>query len=175
VAVSGLLGLGVLLALSPNAPPHLEELLFGDPLAASGSDLVAAGALVLVGGLALAALHRRLCATVFDPAGAAALGVRPGRVRLALLLLLAATVTIAVRGLGNLLALAVLVAPAAAARSAASPARALGLAALVGACAGVVGIYVSSHLDVAAGASVALALCAAAALPLRPRRSGARR
>jgi ABC-type Mn2+/Zn2+ transport system permease subunit len=173
VAVTGLLGLGVLLALAPTAPPHLEGLLFGDPLGADTSDLVAAGMLVLLGGLALAALHRPLSATVFDPAGAAALGVRPNRVRLALLLLLAVTVTVAVRGLGNLLALAVLVAPAAAARHASSPGRALAAAAIAGAGAGIVGIYVSFHLDVAAGASVALSLCAAAALPLRLRRSGA--
>jgi ABC-type Mn2+/Zn2+ transport system permease subunit len=34
VAVSGLFGLGALLALSPEAPPRLEELLFGDLLGA---------------------------------------------------------------------------------------------------------------------------------------------
>jgi ABC-type Mn2+/Zn2+ transport system permease subunit len=173
VAVSGLLGLGALLALAPSAPPRLEELLFGDPLAAGLQDLLAAGGLALAGGVALAALHRPLCATVFDPAGAAALGVRPARTRLALLLLLAVMVTVAARGLGSLLALAVLVAPALAARRAASPGRALLLAGGTGAAAGAAGIYVSFHLDVAAGASVALALCVAAALPLRPRRPGA--
>ena len=83
--------------------------------------------------------------------------------------------TVAVRGLGNLLALAVLVAPALAARNATSPSRGLGLAALVGAVAGIVGIYLSFHLDVAAGASVALVLCGAAALPLRRSPSGASR
>jgi ABC-type Mn2+/Zn2+ transport system permease subunit len=172
VAVAGLLGLGALLALAPNAPPRLEELLFGDPLAAGGGDLLAAGALVVAGGLALAALHRPLCATVFDPAGAAALGLRPVLVRLALLLLMATTVTVATRGLGTLLALAVLVAPAVAGGRASSPGRAIGLAAAIGAAAGMLGIYVSFHLDVAAGASVALALCVAAALPVRRWRAG---
>ncbi|MFN2616330.1 MAG: metal ABC transporter permease [Thermoleophilaceae bacterium] len=173
VAVAGLLGLGALLALAPDAPPRLEELLFGDPLAASGGDLIAAAALAIGGGAALAVLHRPLCATVFDPAGASALGMRPTLVRLALLVLLAASVAVAARGLGSLLALAVLAAPAVAARHASSPARAIGLAAAVGAGAGVVGIYVSFHLDVAAGGAVALALCGAAVLPLSGRRRGA--
>ena len=43
VAVSTLFGLGALLALSPAAPPRLEELLFGDLLGISGADLIAAG------------------------------------------------------------------------------------------------------------------------------------
>ena len=47
VAVSGLLGLGALLALAPSAPPRLEDLLFGDPLAASHTDLLAAGVLAV--------------------------------------------------------------------------------------------------------------------------------
>ena len=90
--------------------------MFGDPLAVSDADLVAAGVLVLAGGAALAALHRPLSASSFDASGAAALGLRPGLVRLALLSLLAAAVAVAVQGLGALLVLAVLVAPPVAVR-----------------------------------------------------------
>ncbi|MGI8749606.1 MAG: metal ABC transporter permease, partial [Thermoleophilaceae bacterium] len=89
----------------------------------------------------------------------------PGRVRVALLLVLAAAVALAVQGLGSLLVLAVLVAPAAAVGDRAStPGRAMVAGAAVATGAGVVGIYSSFHLGGAAGASVALALCAAAAL-----------
>jgi ABC-type Mn2+/Zn2+ transport system permease subunit len=179
VVVTGTFGLGALLALAPDAPPRLEELLFGDPLGVTNGDLVAAAALTLVGGAALALLHRPLCATAFDPAGAAALGARSGLVALALFILLAAAVAVAVQGLGSLLVLAVLVAPAIAVRRRAhSPAAAMLRAAVVGSLAGAVGIYASHHLGSAAGASVALALCAAAAagsrLPARVRRGGAR-
>ena len=83
VVVTGMLGLGALLAVSPSAPPRLGDLLFGDPLAVSDADLVAAAALAAAGGALLAALHRPLAAVAFDPAGADALGLRPGRVRLA--------------------------------------------------------------------------------------------
>jgi ABC-type Mn2+/Zn2+ transport system permease subunit len=176
VVVSGALGLGALLALSPDAPQRLDELLFGDPLAVTDGDLAAAGGLLLCGGAALAALHRPLCAVAFDSPGSGALGLRPALVRLAALGLLAAAVAVAVQGLGNLLVLAVLVAPAAAVRrGAGNPSRAMAQAGAVAVSAGVVGIYASFHLGTAAGASVALALCAAAAAAaLSPWRGAAR-
>ena len=165
VAVTGLVGLGALLALEPDAPPRLEELLFGDPLGVSDSDLAAAAALLVAGGTALFALHRPFAAVAFDPPGAAATGVRPGLARIALLVLLAAAIAVAVRGLGALLVLAVLVAPPVAVRRhAGTPARAMLAGAALAVLAGLIGIEVSFHAGTAAGASVALALCAAAAL-----------
>jgi ABC-type Mn2+/Zn2+ transport system permease subunit len=178
VAVTGLVGLGGLLALAPNSPQRLEELLFGDPLGVTDGDLVAAGLLALLGGVLLAALHRPLSALAFDATGAAAASLRPALVRLALLALLAAAVAVAVQGLGALLVLAVLVAPPVAVRSLArTPARAMLAGAAVAVLAAVVGMEVSFHAHSAAGASVALVLCAAAALGalLRPSRRAARR
>lgn len=164
VVVSGAFGLGVLLALRPDAPARLGELLFGDPLGVSDADLVAAAALALAGGAALAALHRPLTAVAFHAGGASALGLRPGRVRMALLLVLATAVAVAVQGLGSLLVLAILVAPAMAVGDRVrSPGRAMAAGAAVAVAAGVAGLYSSYHLGGAAGASVALALCAAAA------------
>jgi ABC-type Mn2+/Zn2+ transport system permease subunit len=178
VAVTGLVGLGALLALEPEAPPRLEELLFGDPLGVSDGDLAAAAALLLAGGAALAALHRPLAAVAFDPSGAAAAGLRPALIRIALLVLLASAIAVAVRGLGALLVLAALVAPPVAVRRhARTPAGAMLGGSAVAVAAGVTGIEVSFHAGTAAGASVALALCAAAAVgalaparrPRRPR------
>jgi ABC-type Mn2+/Zn2+ transport system permease subunit len=177
IAVTGLVGLGALLALAPEAPQRLEELLFGDPLGVTDGDLVAGALLLVLGGAALAALHRPFSTLAFDPAGAAAAGIRLGLTRLALLVLLAAAVAVAVQGLGALLVLAVLIGPPVAVRAhAGSPARAMLAGAAVAVAAAVVGIEVSFHAHSAAGASVALALCAAAALGalLRPSRRAAR-
>ncbi len=173
VAVSGMLGLGVLLALAPKTPQRLAELLFGNPLSASNADVASAAVLAVLGGGALVALHRPLAAVAFDSAGAASVGVRSTPVRLALAVLLAAAVCVAVQGLGNLLALAVVLAPPLAVRRHVSSVPGAMLAgAAVGAAAGLVGIYASYGLDVAAGAAVALALCAAAAIgALAPVRS----
>jgi ABC-type Mn2+/Zn2+ transport system permease subunit len=178
VAVTGLVGLGGLLALAPDSPQRLEELLFGDPLGVTDGDLVAAGLLALLGAALLAALHRPLSALAFDAAGAATAGLRPELVRLALLTLLAAAVAVAVQGLGALLVLAVLIAPPVAVRSrAGTPGRAMLAGAAVAILAAVVGLGVSFHAHSAAGASVALALCAAAALGalVRPSPRAARR
>ena len=154
-------GLGALLALAPETPARLGELLFGDPLGVTDGDLAAAAVLVAAGGLALAALHRPLAATAFDPDGARALGVAPARVQLALLLLLSAALAVAVTALGSLLVLAVLVAPAVAVRRhTSSPAAAMMAGAALAVMAGAAGIYASHHLGSAAGASVALALVA---------------
>jgi ABC-type Mn2+/Zn2+ transport system permease subunit len=178
VAVTGLVGLGALLALAPDSPQRLEELLFGDPLGVTDGDLLAAALLLLLGGAALVALHRPLSAVAFDAPGAAAAGLRPAALRLVPLVLLAAAVAVAVQGLGALLVLAVLIGPPLAVRHhARTPARAMLGGAAVAVLAGLVGIEVSFHAHSAAGASVALALCAAAALGslVRPSPRAARR
>jgi ABC-type Mn2+/Zn2+ transport system permease subunit len=165
VAVTGMVGLGALLALAPDTPQRLGALLFGNPLAAGTAELAAAAAVAVAGGVALVALHRPLAALVFDPVASGTFGVRPGPVRLALAVLLAAVVCVAAQGLGSLLALAAIVAPPLAVRRHVRNAgQALLAGAAVGAAGGIAGIYASYGLDVAAGAAVALALCAAAAI-----------
>ena len=158
VAISALFGLGAMLALSPEVPPRLGELLFGDLLGVRPRDLVEAA--VLAGGVALALLaaHRSLTLSVFDRAAAPSLGARPARTELALLALLAICTVAAVRGLGNLLVVALILAPGAAALNLARRLPAvLGLSALLAALAGVLGLLASYHWEVAAGAAVALA------------------
>jgi ABC-type Mn2+/Zn2+ transport system permease subunit len=165
VVVTGLVGLGSLLALAPDSPQRLEELLFGDPLGVSDADLAAAATLLVVGGAALVALRRPLAAAAFDPAGARALGFSPGVIRLALLGLMAVAIAVAVQGLGALLVLAALVGPPVAVRGhVRNPGAAMLAGAAVAAAAGVAGIQLSALAGTAAGASVALVLCAAAGL-----------
>lgn len=171
VTVTTAFGLGAVLALAPSVPARLGELLFGDLLGAGTTDLAAAGALATLVAAALALGHRSLCVTVFDPAAAPSLGVRPQRVELGLLALLAIATVAAVQGLGNLLVFALLVAPAAAAMRLGRGVRSqLALAAALGAGAGVAGLVASTELDIAAGAAVALAAVAlyAAAAIARP-------
>jgi ABC-type Mn2+/Zn2+ transport system permease subunit len=156
VAVTTLLGLGALLALSPAVPLGLQALLFGDVLGVSRADLLAGAALVAAVLIVLRLLHPRLVAAGFDRDGARALGVSPLLVDAALLTLLALAVLVAVQGLGNLLVVAVLVAPAAAARPLTRRlAPMMALAVALGAAAGVGGLYLSYYADVAAGASIA--------------------
>ena len=162
VAVSALFGLGALLALAPDAPPRLEELLFGDLLGISGADLAAAAGLALAVAVVLAAAHRPLALSAFDRAAARSLGARPARLEAALLALLGVCTVAAAPGLGSLLLVALVIAPAAAAlRITRRLPAALALAAGLAVAAGVGGLALSYYADLAAGASVAL--CAAAA------------
>jgi ABC-type Mn2+/Zn2+ transport system permease subunit len=156
VVVTGLFGLGVLLALSASSPPGLQGLLFGDVLGVGDSDLVLAAALAAVVVVALRALHGRLLAVGFDRTTARQVGVSAPVVDAAVLALLALTILVAVQGLGNLLVVAVLVAPAATARALArriGPMMALSVA--VALAAGVGGLYLSYYANTAAGASIA--------------------
>ncbi len=167
VVVSGLFGLGGILALSPETPPRLGELLFGDLLGLTNGDLVAAAALSAGVLIALAVGYRALSATAFARGSAQALGLRPARADLALLAVLAVTTVAAVQGLGNLLLVALILAPAAAALNLATrlPAT-LALAAALAVLAGIAGLVVSYHFELAAGASVALCAVALSSLAL---------
>jgi ABC-type Mn2+/Zn2+ transport system permease subunit len=149
VVVSGLFGLGGILALSPATPPRLNELLFGDLLGITDRDLVIA--IVLCAGVlvALTFAYRNLAVAAFD---------RPSRrTDLTLLAILGVTTVAAVQGLGNLLLIALILAPAAAALNLARRLPAvLAIAAALAAVAGIAGLIVSYELEIAAGASIAL-------------------
>jgi ABC-type Mn2+/Zn2+ transport system permease subunit len=167
VVITSGFGLGVLLALSPSAPPGLEGLLFGDVLAVSTGDLARTALISAAILAALAALHGRLLVVGFDRSGARALGVRPRPVEAALLVLVAAAVLIGIQALGTLLVVAALVGPAATARVLCHRVPAMmAFGAVVGAAAGVAGLYVSYYADVAAGASIALCMVGAYAVAL---------
>ncbi|HEX3239806.1 MAG TPA: metal ABC transporter permease [Solirubrobacterales bacterium] len=161
VVVTTMFGLGALLALSPDSPPGIEGLLFGDILGPSDGDLAAAAVLLVVIAVALPLLHGRLLATGFDRDGARALGLSPGFADAALLVLLAAATVVAVQGLGNLLVVAVFVGPAATARNLTDRiGPMIALAAALAALAGLAGLYLSYYAGTAGGASVALAIVA---------------
>jgi ABC-type Mn2+/Zn2+ transport system permease subunit len=162
VVVTTMFGAGVLLALSPESPPGIENLLFGDILGPSDGDLAAAAVLAVLAAAAAWLLHGRLLATGFDRSSAPALGISPGLVEAALLILLAAATVVAVQGLGNLLVVAVFVGPAAAARRLTRRVGLMiGAATAIGVLAGLAGLYLSYYTGTAAGASVALAIVAA--------------
>jgi ABC-type Mn2+/Zn2+ transport system permease subunit len=159
VVVTTMFGLGALLALSPDSPPGIEALLFGDILGPTDADLAAAAALVLVVAASLWLLNGRLLATGFDRGSASALGFSPAVVDAALLILLAAAIVVAVQGLGNLLVVAVFVGPAATARQLSDRiGPMLAIAAASAVLAGLAGLYLSYYAGTAAGASVALAI-----------------
>jgi ABC-type Mn2+/Zn2+ transport system permease subunit len=161
VVITALFGSGVLLALSPSSPPGIQELLFGDLLGVTFTDVaVAAG----IGAAVLAILwllHDRLLAVGFDRGSEQSLGISGATLSLVLMALVAVTILVAVQGLGTLLVAAILVGPAAAARQVTrrvGPMMAVSVAIAV--TSGTIGIYASYHLRTAAGASIVVAILA---------------
>jgi ABC-type Mn2+/Zn2+ transport system permease subunit len=162
IVITTLFGLGVLLALAPAAPPGIQSLLFGDPLAITRGDLATAAALCVLALAALAILHRALLAIGFDRSSAGALGLRPFRVELALIALVAVAILVSVQALGNLLVVAILIAPAATARLLARGLPTMMVAAVaIGVAGSIGGLYLSYYAGLAAGASIALVLVGA--------------
>jgi ABC-type Mn2+/Zn2+ transport system permease subunit len=158
-AVSTLVAAGALLATAGPGVHGLESLLFGDPLAASRTDVLAAAVLALVIGGSLLALGGQFAALAFDRGSAAALGVNVGRVSAVALLLLAVSVSLAANIAGSLLALALVVGPA---WGAAAISTRLGptllLAAVSGALGGLAGLYLSWFSGWPAAPCVALVI-----------------
>jgi ABC-type Mn2+/Zn2+ transport system permease subunit len=156
VVVTGLFGLGALLALSAESPPGVQGLLFGDILAPSDSDLILAAALALAVLVMLRGVHWQLLAVAFDRTTSPSLGVSPTVADATVLALLAAAALVTVQGLGTLLAVAMLVGPAATARTFTRRLPAMMLAStMLGLASGIAGIYISFHAGLAAGASIA--------------------
>jgi ABC-type Mn2+/Zn2+ transport system permease subunit len=161
VVVSSLLGAGALLALAPESPAGVQDLLFGDVLGVTSGKIALTVVLVAAVLAALAVAHGRLLVVGFDRANAPAFGASPRTTDALLLLLVGGFAVVAVQALGSLLVLAVLVAPAATAALVTHHLSAMmALAAALAAAGGLGGLYLSYYADTAAGASIAAVLVA---------------
>ena len=158
IIFAGMFALGlVMLSTSNNITVNIEDLLLGQVLGVSQTDvLVSLGltALVIAG---LYTFHRQLVYTTFDPVGAKVVGIRTGLIEYVLLALLALVIVIGIQAAGIVLVMAMLITPAAAAYLIAK--RFTGvmiIGALIGALSAVAGLYLSFHADLPSGPSMAL-------------------
>lgn len=153
-----MLALGVvLISRVSNFAVDLTAFLFGDVLSVEAGELpltFGLSALVLA---AFALLYRPIVLVSFDRRRAAAAGLRVERVELAMMVLLAFAVVIGFRVVGALLVLGLLIAPpAAAALLTRRLPTMIAVSAGVASISGPLGLLVSWHFDVAAGASIVL-------------------
>ena len=147
----------VLISTTEGYTRDLTNILFGDILAVTYTDLYLS---LAVGSVALAiaiGLRRALLLSSFDREMAQALGLPVFWLDTVLLLLITMTIVISLRAVGNILVLAMFVTPAATARLLVDDVgKMMPLGALLGATAGVVGLYLSWHTDLAAGGMIVL-------------------
>ncbi|MGI8727973.1 MAG: metal ABC transporter permease [Solirubrobacterales bacterium] len=161
-----MLALGVvLISRVSNFAVDLTAFLFGDVLSVDAAELPLTLGLSLLVLAAFAVLYRPIVLVSFDRRRAAAAGLRVDRIELATMILLAFAVVIGFRVVGALLVLGLLIAPpAAAALLTRRLPTMIALSAAIAAVSGPLGLLVSWHFDVAAGASivlVAVSLCLA--------------
>lgn len=159
----GAFALGVVvIARAPGYAGSLQDFLFGSITGVPASDIpVAVGGGALVIGL-LALLHRPLTAVSLDRETARAAGLPVLLLDVVLYVAVSLAVVISVQTIGNILVLALLVTPAATARLLTDRmSTMLWLSPLIGASAGVLGLYLSWSADVPTGGTVVLVLTAA--------------
>jgi zinc transport system permease protein len=148
----------VLVSLMTWLRLDLMGYLFGDVLAASWGEVAliwSGGALSLIG---LALIWRPLLAITINEDLARAEGVAALRYRLAFMALMAVVIAVAMKVIGILLITSLLIIPAAAARPLSrTPEQMAVMAALIGAVAGVAGLFISLGLDTPSGPSIVVA------------------
>jgi manganese/iron transport system permease protein len=154
----GMFALGIaLISAMRSFAVDLSHFLFGNVLGVSNGDLwrvAIAGALVL---LAVRLCYRELVAVAFDETHAITLRLPVTALNYLLLVLIAVVVVVSLQTVGIALVLAMLITPASTAflLTRRLPIM-MGLAALLGALAGVVGLYLSYYASIASGAAIVL-------------------
>ncbi len=134
-----------------------DAALFGNILGVTGGDLVAIIVVTLATMAVLFAAYKLFLFTTFEPEVARFYGVPTGWVDTLFALLLAATIVVSMQVLGVMLIAAATVIPPVVARLLTDSFRKLMLiSTALGACCGLLGIYISWFLDLSSGASVVL-------------------
>ncbi len=158
IIFAGMFALGlVMLSRASNVTVNIEDLLLGQVLGVSQTDVYTSLGLTVLVLAGLFTFHRQLVYTTFDPVGARVVGIRTGLVEYVLLALLALVIVIGIQAAGIVLVMAMLITPAATAYLLARRfVGVMALGALLGAISAVAGLYLSFHADLPSGPAMAL-------------------
>jgi ABC-type Mn2+/Zn2+ transport system permease subunit len=157
VLFTGMFALGILLVRSTEGSRDFSNMLFGNILGVTTSDLILIAVITAIVLIVLALFYKELELTSFDPSYSAVVGLRADRMRNLLLVLLALAVVTAIQAVGVILTTALLVTPAAAASLLTRNLfRMMVLASIFAVLSGFVGLYASFHAGVSSGAAIVL-------------------
>lgn len=158
ILFAAMFALGVILVSSlATYQQNVGDLLFGQLLGVSQSDLYLAAGAAAIAVTTVLLLNKELTLIAFDREMAAAMRYPVFALDLLLLGLITLAIVVSLRAIGNILVLAMLVTPAATARLLTDrllPMQAI--AAAVGAVSGIIGLYVSFWWNYASGGTVVL-------------------
>lgn len=158
IIFAGLFALGLtMLTAARGLPVNLEDILLGQVLGVSQTDVYVTLGLA---GAALALtylLYKEMVFASFDPIGASVVGLPAEKLEYALLGMLAVVTVMSLQAVGIVLVLSMLITPAAAALlMVRNFPRAMALGALIGVTSAVAGLYVSFHVNLPSGPVMAL-------------------
>jgi len=153
-----MLALGVvLISRTEGYAVDLTALLFGDVLGVESSDVVVTALLTLAVLALVGVLYRPFLLLSFDRQRAAALGLRVDLLQLVMLVVITLAVVVGFRVVGALLVLGMLMAPPAAAALVTKRLPVMmAVSASIAALSAPIGLLLSWHLDIAAGATIVL-------------------
>ncbi len=159
IVYTGMFALGVIMIslFEGRVNVRLEDILLGQILGVSNSDIIVTLAAAGLVAVVLAVFFRDFIFVSFDPVGAEVAGMPTATLNYLLLALIAVVVVITLQAVGVILALAMLVAPAAAASMVAKkigPIIVLGIAFAI--TAAISGLYLSYYANFPSGSAIAL-------------------
>ena len=162
IIFAGLFALGLtMLTAAKGIPVNLEDILLGQVLGVSQTDVyvtVGLSAFVLV---ATYALHKEMLFSSFDPTGASVLGLPTDKLEYALLALLAIVIVLALQAVGIVLVISMLITPAATALLIVRNFQhAMAISVALGMAAAIAGLYISYHFNLPSGPVMALVVAA---------------
>ncbi len=136
----------------------LEDILLGQILGVSESDILVTLVVASLTLLMFAGYYKGLLFVSFDPVGAEVAGIRVERIDYLLLAMISVVVVVTIQAVGVILVLAMLIAPTAAASLAVQRvSHVIGFGILFALIASIVGLYASYYGNLPSGASIALA------------------
>jgi len=158
ILFAGMFAIGlILLSARSGIGVNVEDLLLGQVLGVTTTDVYVSLGLTALVALGLYGFHDRLVFTSFDPVGAQVIGIKTGMVNYVLLVLLALVIVVGIQAAGIVLVMAMLVTPAATAYLLVRRfVTMMVAAACIGAASAVVGLYISFHLDLPTGPAMTL-------------------
>lgn len=156
---SGMFGLGVLLFSVFDIDVHLHEILFGDILGLSWSDVWKTGLIAIASCVLVLFKRRDLLVLAFDPQHARSIGLPVSLLHYGLLIVLSIVIVAGLKAVGIILVIALLIAPGAIAHLLTDRFdKMLLLAVIVSVVCAIVGVMASFFMDSAPAPTIVLAL-----------------
>ena len=158
IVFAGMFALGlVMVTASGGVAVNLEDILLGQVLGVSTTDMYVTLALAGAVMALVVALHKELVFSNFDPSGAAVIGLPTGKLEYLLLGMLSVVVVMSLTAVGVILVISMLITPAATALLLVkSFQRAMAAGVFFGVVSAVVGLYLSWHFNLPSGPLMAL-------------------